>query len=222
MKKTLITAATKKEVAPLIDYFNCDAEFSDNQYCLNPNLYLLITGVGIVSTAFVLGDFFAKHHFDMVLNVGIAGSFKNEIKNGTVVSVKQDCFADFGAENENGFIPFSISDGNDFVVSDFPTNFYATASPNYLDTILSVSAITVNLVHGKRESIENISAFLNPDIETMEGAACFYVCKKANIPVAQLRVISNFIEPRNKDNWRVSEAITILNQFLINAFKDNE
>ena len=38
-----------------------------------------------------------------------------------------------------------------------------------------VKAITVNTVHGNEDSISKIINRLNPDIETMEGAAIFIV-----------------------------------------------
>ena len=42
----------------------------------------------------------------------------------------------------------------------------------------SVSGITVNTVHGDDKSISQIVHRLNPQVETMEGAACMLACQK--------------------------------------------
>ena len=45
----------------------------------------------------------------------------------------------------------------------------------------------------------------------MEGAACFMVCEKFEIPCIQIRAISNKVEKRNKENWNLDLAISNLN-----------
>ena len=45
----------------------------------------------------------------------------------------------------------------------------------------------------------------------MEGAACFMVCEKFNIPCMQIRAISNKVEKRNKAHWDLPLAIKNLN-----------
>ena len=48
----------------------------------------------------------------------------------------------------------------------------------------------------------------------MEGAAFFYACLSAGLEPVQLRAISNYVEPRNREAWRMREAITALNDTL--------
>ena len=52
---------------------------------------------------------------------------------------------------------------------------------------------------------------LNPDIESMEGAAVFKVCEEMRVPCIQIRSISNKVERRNKENWNLDLAISNLN-----------
>ena len=54
----------------------------------------------------------------------------------------------------------------------------------------------------------------------MEGAAVFYVAGMLDIPVIQLRTISNYVEPRNRAAWKIQEAIQVLNDLLIRILKD--
>ena len=58
-------------------------------------------------------------------------------------------------------------------------------------------------VHRNEKSIELVTSNLHPDIESMEGAAFFYVCMMEKIPCVQLRAISNYVERRNKNNWNI-------------------
>ena len=74
-----------------------------------------------------------------------------------------------------------------------------------------VKAITVNTVHGNKNSIQSTVNLFNPDIETMEGAAFFKVCNYFNVPCMQIRSISNRVEKRNKSNWDIDLAIANLN-----------
>ncbi|HRR11988.1 MAG TPA: hypothetical protein P5139_08260, partial [Tenuifilum sp.] len=44
-------------------------------------------------------------------------------------------------------------------------------------------------------------------IETMESAAVFYVCLKLGKPFFCLRAVSNYVEPRNRQNWKIDIAV---------------
>ena len=67
----------------------------------------------------------------------------------------------------------------------------------------------------KSES-QRLSNGLNPQIESMEGAAFFYACKIARIPCLQIRSISNYVERRNKASWDILLAIKTLNNEILN------
>jgi len=78
----------------------------------------------------------------------------------------------------------------------------------------NVKAITVNKVHGNNESILNTFIKYHPDIETMEGAAFFYVCSMEHIPFIQLRAISNRVELRNRNAWKMDLALANLTEAI--------
>jgi len=63
--------------------------------------------------------------------------------------------------------------------------------------------------------------FPEAQVESMEGAAFFYACLQKGIEPLQLRAISNYVVPRNRESWRMQEAIVALNeqlQELLRAF----
>jgi futalosine hydrolase len=53
---------------------------------------------------------------------------------------------------------------------------------------------------------------LSPDVESMEGAAFAYACALSAVPYAQVRAISNLVERRNRDAWRMDLAVRNLNR----------
>ena len=179
----LIVAATKLEITS--DKIN--------------NLPILITGVGMLNTAINLTKELNNNDYDLVINIGVAGSFSDEIKIGKVVEVVEDCFSEIGFEDGESFSEFS-----DFNIK---TKYKVEGK-----TILrKVKGVTVNTVHGIENSIHKMVERLHPDIESMEGAAVFKVCEEMKIPCIQIRSISNKVEKRNKESWNLPLAISNLN-----------
>ena len=73
-----------------------------------------------------------------------------------------------------------------------------------------------------RHLSKKYSIRLNPKIESMEGAAFFYACRKAGVPFIQIRAVSNYVEKRNRDAWQIGLAVKNLNTFaleLLERFK---
>jgi futalosine hydrolase len=194
----LIVAATAPEVEPIAKYFGNKID-------------ILITGAGMVPTAFALGHHFTKPKYDLVLNLGIAGSFDRSIEPGYVVEVTEDTFAETGAEDDEHFIPMNILGFGE--VTYRPSISLAELDNNLF--LKKVSAITVNTVHGNEASINKVQARLSPQLESMEGAAFFYACKQVNARCMQIRAVSNYVEKRNRESWQIGFAIKNLNNFAI-------
>ena len=219
----LIVSATQEEINPLktnlkkVENFNSNCEsFKFN----NISIDIVITGVGMVATAFALGKTLTLKKYDLVLNIGIAGSFNNDIRIGDVVSVVNEQFSELGVEDNNCFIP--IHKLNMSLLNNSENGILKNNSSienKVLNDLRKVSGITVNTVHGNIDSIEKIKKELNPDIETMEGASAFYTCLSEKINFAEIRSISNFIEPRDKSKWNIPLAIKNLNEKVFEIIK---
>lgn len=199
--KTLVVAATKAELSFFYQHFN----LPEGDFVESKNFDLLITGVGMVATAFALGRHLS-HKYTLVVNFGIAGSFDRNIALGTVLNITEDTFAELGAENGDDFL--TITD------LGFGDNHYTARSQHKLD-LPQAKGITMNCVTGSEKSIKNLVKRLNPTTESMEGAAVFYACKQLHIECLQIRSISNYVEPRNKDNWKIGLSIKNLNDWAI-------
>ncbi len=232
----LLVSATKKEIEPIL------AKMEEEQHILasrltrynflNHSVDVLITGVGMVATAFWMGKIVSNGNYDFILNCGLAGSFNNSLLLGEVVNVTEDYFIEMGAETENNFIP--LADLGFLDEKDLPNTAkgisckYDFENPA-LTSIKKVNGITVNKVHGTTASIHRDIALYHsihgkPAItESMEGAAFLYACLSEKTPCVQLRAISNYVEQRNTANWNSELAIKNLNTKVLevmNSYAD--
>jgi futalosine hydrolase len=205
--KVLVTAATFNE----LQFINS-----------TDNVTVAITGTGIASTAYRLTKFL-KDKYDLVLNIGIAGSFSEKLGTGDVVAVYSETFGDFGVAVKDGFLTCfeeNIVDANMFPFSNgILISEYAEQIAGNL-SIPIVNGLTNNTVSGEERLIKRMKNKFSPDIETMEGAAFFYVCLMENVPFVEIRSISNMVEPRDKSKWNIPAAVRNLsdkvNSYLVN------
>lgn len=229
--KILVVAATREEIGPLVEScelqgVSCEEASSHLETIKqettgltthHPQLTprVLITGVGMVTTAFALGKHLATHQYDLAINLGIAGSFDRNIPLGTVVEVTEDTFTELGAEDDNRFISL---DALGFGQTKFTTSarldqYYTEQKP------WQVTGATVNTVHGEEASIAKLHQRLAPQLESMEGAAFFYACQQAGVPALQIRAVSNYVEKRNRDAWKIGLAVKNLNTFALSLLQ---
>ena len=174
---------------------------------------LVITGLGTTFTTYFLTKALNLCKYDLVINAGVAGSFRDEISIGTVVNVKSEQFSDFGIEDGNHIK--TVFDSGFVNPDDFPFRQGHLVNPNRFDLDLPmVHGVTGNISHGAAESIARIKRDFDPDIESMEGAAVFYVCLFEKIPFLEIRAISNYVEVRNPEKWDIPTAIENLTDEL--------
>ena len=221
--RILVVVATVEEVSGLESEVKNQESRVKNQETADAGVRtfdyeVLVTGVGMVATAFALGRHLAVNQYDLVVNLGIAGSFDRDIALGEVIEITEDTFAELGAEDDHNFLP--IADMGFGEATFYPSKKLADLY-NLFNTfnLKQATAITVNTVHGNEESIKKVADRLNPQIESMEGAAFFYACKQLNVPCLQIRAVSNYVEKRNRDNWNIGLAIKNLNTFAVEFLK---
>lgn len=217
MQKVLIVAATKQEIGPILNAFDISVRGDVGFYPSRsfPGVAVLITGVGMVNTAYFLGRYFLSA-FNFTVNVGICGAFNKDIKIGEVVNVAEDCISEMGAEDDKDFIKYpdlNLGGTNSFE-NRLDDEF------DKLDELRKVKGITVNTVHGNEESIKRTAALFKADIESMEGAAFFRGCEHLPGNCIQVRAVSNYVEKRDKSKWDIPLAIKNVNEFVISFVED--
>lgn len=207
----LLTAATPFEIAPTIQWL--EAEFTPHDPGVFEKnglvIHVIVTGVGSVATAFELGKYLALNQPKWAINAGISGAFDPNLPIGTVVQVVSERFGDLGVEEKDGrFTDIHTLGFTEKARYEIPTP--------HLPSLPACHGLTVNKVHGSAASIEKITQqYPDVQVESMEGAAFVHACQSFEIPCAQIRSISNRVEPRNRAAWDLPLAIQSLNGVLI-------
>jgi futalosine hydrolase len=213
LMKILIVSATRPEIEPLLKKMETARNPDSNLiFCKygDHELDFLITGVGMVATAYFTGKAI-NDSYDLAVNAGICGSFNRNFDMGTVVNVQEDAFAELGAEDDGKFL--SLKDMNLDGVSAITNN--SGALHPVIESIPKVNGITVNTSHGNEESIAKVFERFHPYVESMEGAAFMFACEHEGIPYVQLRAVSNYVEKRNREAWNIPLAVEQLNNKLL-------
>lgn len=209
----LVVAATQFEVQPLLTFLgialpspginnaNIDLEGKE--------IRVLITGVGMVNTALMMGKFL-DDSYHVVINAGVCGAFNRDLAPGDIVRVTADSLSEMGAEDGDAFLTYDqLNLPGEHVFSEHSQSYFMT------DLLKNVKGITVNTVHGNVSAIEKVKQLYQPDVESMEGAAFFAGCKDIAKNYVQIRTVSNYVERRDKSKWQMPLAIKNLNDFLI-------
>jgi futalosine hydrolase len=222
----LLVSATYMEIAPLIARFRFNSEAGPKlkSYSFEGNeIDVLTTGVGMVATAYWMSHYMTRKKYDLALNVGVCGSFDAALPPGKVVQVVSDRFTELGAQDGEKFLDLhelSLLNENEppFKWGQL-VNLTPYSNP-ILNTLPAVNGITVNTVHGEEKSIAFITERFKPHVETMEGAAFMYVCLNNEIVFAQIRAVSNKVERRNREAWKMAEAIRVLGETATEILKN--
>ncbi len=204
--KLVLVAATENEINITTEWLKTGLS----------TVNVLVTGVGSTATAHSLTRYILKDRPDLVIQAGIAGGFKEHLEPGTVAFVKEEVFADLGAvENEELLDIFDLGLAG-LNESPFANKRLINPGSGRWEKfgLPFLKGATVNRVSSDMIEAERIRNKYDSDIESMEGAALHYVCLQENISFIQLRAISNCCGERNKNKWKMKEAIVNLNNEL--------
>ncbi len=227
----LIVAATESELSPLRD--RLEEQMARYGHSAGVVFRYLSTGVGGVATAAALTEELLTHPCDAVLNIGLGGALSPALALGDVVLIESDDFGDLGAEDVDGShlslfdLGFADRDAAPFADgrllsrhSPAPVNdpseppaharelgFFHEVLQARFGESRRKAGTTVSQAHGSQPRIDRFLASSTADVESMEGAAVAWVAFRQNLPSVQLRGISNRVEPRNREAWRIADAM---------------
>ncbi|MBN2682312.1 MAG: futalosine hydrolase [Bacteroidales bacterium] len=219
----LITAATNLEIKGFLDKIEKKESFYENLWNFsngNKNFALLITGIGSSISTYNLLKTLQTKKYDLVINCGLAGSFTKDIPIGSLVNVVSDCFADLGSDDNGNFLSvydLKLENPNTFPFSN--GKLVNKTSLKFIN-LPKVCGITVNKASGNEKEIDFLKQKYNPITESMEGAGIAYTCIMEKIPFVQIRAISNYVLPRNQQNWNIKLALNNLHNFLFSLMKN--
>ena len=191
----------------------------------NHTLDVLVTGLGMVATTLSLSRKLKEKQYDLVLDIGIAGGYHSHIPLGEIGIVSEEVFADFGAENNSKFLSvfeLGLIDENAFPFTGGKlVNPYLDKEPLLL-SLKRMKGATLNCVSGSFKDAAAIAGKFNVDVETMEGAAFFYVCLTEKLPFLEFRAISNYAGDRDHRNWEIDLSLKALADAVIEYLRKLE
>ncbi len=186
------------------------------------NIHFLYTGVGMLLSAVSLTQYMFQHKSDLMIQLGIAGSFNTQILLGDVVVVDKEYLGDTGVwENGEWKDVFDLNllkkDASPF------TNKYLQNQTVDVFNVLQlpkVTGVTINEITTSGQRSDVLKEKYNADIESMEGASLHYVCSLFSVPFLQVRSISNYVGERDKTKWKMKEAIENVNEAVKKMLDD--
>ena len=211
--KILIVAATRQEWIPIQAQLMKHGWELDKHGILNLNdlqVASLITGVGMMATAAQLATQYGIIKPDLSIHIGIAGSYRKNLVLGSVVQVVSEQLGDLGIEEKDGSF-IDVFNAGLMNKNSSPFSEGRLHNPiSKLSFLPEVRGLTVNKVSGYLPHITAFTDLYDAEIETMEGAACFFVSLLHQVKFLAIKSISNYVEPRDRSAWEIDLAITNL------------
>lgn len=173
-----------------------------------------LAGVGPISAGIQTAKALTSDEYDLVLNMGIAGGFADKAEVGSLVIANEIVSADLGAESPEGFITLDelgfgestrVKTDSD-LVQILLESIKAENIPVQAGNILTLSTVT-----GTAETTAKLQQREPGALaEAMEGYGVAMAAKEFDLPVLEIRSISNPIGPRDRSAWRIKDALGTL------------
>lgn len=176
----------------------------------NTTITVSLCGVGKTNAAHGTTLLLEKFRPDLVYNIGVAGAYPSSwLHIGDIAIAKKEIYGDeglisnlpllinWGEGDKINFytmdkinIPLCITDGIKYY-NEFPMFI-----PEKLKNVRKGNFVTVSSCTGTLERGREIEKRFDAICENMEGAAIAHICALSEIPVTEIRGISNIIEDR--------------------------
>ena len=171
---------------------------------------LFVTGVGAVNTTWTLARALGRFPYKLLVNVGVCGALDPALEVGSAVYIWRDSFGDLGAEDADGRL-LDLRALNLSLLTRQGEASYNTLEPPPLPwpapPLPRAQGLTCNTAHGEAARIAALRAqWPQAQVESMEGAACFYAGVQSGLATVGIRGVSNRVEPRNRAAWQLTEA----------------
>lgn len=165
---------------------------------------VLQTGVGPVNAAHAVTLFLATTGARQIVVCGVGGAYPaSRLHVGDVVCADRECYGDLGAISPSGFLDmtalgFPVVDGPHPLFNELPMQIFPIHH--------RAPFVTVSCCTGTDEQARSIEARTGGSVENMEGAAVAHVAHLHQVPVGEVRGISNIVTNRDTKAWRLHEA----------------
>ncbi len=171
------------------------------------------TGVGPVNAAFALTRCLAGLSPRAIIACGVGGAYAGSgLAIGDVVAAESETYGDLGAMSPDGFLDMEALG---FPVIEQTPPLFNRLPLDLFPATRRVPFVTCSVCTGTDEQAQTIVARTGGAVESMEGAAIVHVARLSQIPVGEIRGISNMAGRRDRASWRVAEAAAAARRTLI-------
>jgi adenosylhomocysteine nucleosidase len=155
-------------------------EISEISKDLDPNVDVLLTGIGKVNAAMILQQYLSTHKVDKIINIGFAGG-NNAYNVNDIVIIDEASYHDFDLSL------FGYKKGQ---VPGYPESFHS-------DKNLEKYMIS-KLINAKKGHLFTGDYFMTKPVEypavfDMEGASLYHVAYQNHIPIISIKIISDVV-----------------------------
>lgn len=206
--RILIMTAVAAERDAILQGLNSNQNLNHNR-----KIDVLIAGVGPVAAAASTAKALAAKEYGRVISTGIGGGFPGRAEVGTLVVASEIASADLGVETLEGFCSFDeLGFGSTRIPVDANlvnrmTGVLQEAKlPYTIGPIITVSTATGTAATTE----EMLKRVPGAAAEGMEGYGVALAAHIFGVPALEIRSISNRVGPRDRNAWRIKEALDVL------------
>lgn len=188
------------------------------------NIIHIISGIGKANGVHAATLLIEKFSPSAVINFGIGGAYPSaNLRTGDIAIADKEIYGDEGLWLKDGFhkadeigIPL-LKKGRKKYFNEFPLNKsliqkavkfsgLVTCHSSLVTEVKTGAFVTVSTVTGTDKRARELEKRFNAICENMEGAAVAHVCAMYEIPMLEIRGISNIVEDRDRSKWDIKTA----------------
>lgn len=200
--RVLIMAAVSVEKEAIMRGLHGDSRFD-----------VMVAGVGPAAAAASTAKALSAAKYGLVVSAGIGGGFPGKAEVGSLVVANEIVAADLGVETPDGFrsldeLGFGATRVG--VDANLVTRLMEALSTAGLQ-VNSGPVLTVSTATGTAETAFKLAERVpGASAEGMEGYGVAIAAHDHGVPTIEIRAISNPVGPRDRDSWRIGQALGAL------------
>jgi futalosine hydrolase len=181
-----------------------------------------MSGMGLTNAAHATTVLIEKYAPSHIILFGIGGAYPGSgLKIGDIALAESEVYADLGVLDTKGLRPIDVigipllKKGRKEYFDSFPVDKRLLKQAMNIMETKSGIFLTVSQVTGTRKKAEELRNRYGAVCENMEGAAVAHICARYDMPMIEVRGISNIVEDRNPRKWRKKTASEKCQQAVI-------
>jgi len=174
---------------------------------------VIAAGVGAAAAAAAAARRLTAGDYGLVVSAGIGGGFAHAAEVGSIAVADSIIAADLGAETPEGFCSLDeLGFGSARIPVDADLASKITAALQSAGLrVCKGPVLTVTTVTGTAETALQLARRVPGAVaEAMEGYGVAAAARECQLPVLEIRAVSNVVGPRDRDAWRIKEALAAL------------